>query len=88
MGEFNTAMSFLKVLGKSFCDAGQQDIVTEAGLEAVGSIIGVINGHHYNRSIQTIKVVFEALEQLQFQAYCHSLSPWRQGKKLRNGVNI
>ena len=43
LGEFHIAMSFLKVLGKRFCDAGLQNVVIEAGLVAVGSINSVMN---------------------------------------------
>ena len=61
LGEFHTAMSFLKVIGKRFCDAGLQDIMVESGIVAVGSVNGVMSGHHYNGSCRAHKLVYEAL---------------------------
>ena len=54
-------MAYLAILGKSFKDAGLSYIMVESGLVAVGSINGVMNGKHYNHSIQAHKLVFEAL---------------------------
>lgn len=45
-------MSYLGILGKCFGDAGLQDILIESEVVALGSINGVINGHHYNHSMR------------------------------------
>ena len=45
----------------------------QSELVAVGSINGVMNGKHYNRTIPTHKVMFEALTRLLFDIYMQSL---------------
>jgi hypothetical protein len=67
-------MSFLSVIGKRFGDAGLRDIAIESGLVAEGSINGVLSGHHYNRSINTMKVMYEAMERLHFSSFLDSLN--------------
>jgi hypothetical protein len=42
---------------------------------AAGSINGVMSGKHYNRSVRSHKVVYEALIRLLFQHYLESLTP-------------
>ena len=74
LGEFHAIMSFLSVIGKRFGDAGLRDIAIESGLVAEGSINGVLSGHHYNRSINTMKVMYEAMERLHFSSFLDSLN--------------
>jgi hypothetical protein len=73
MGEFHTCMSFMSMIGKRFKDAGLQDILIESEVVAQGSINGVMNGHHYNRSIRAHKLMFEALQRLRFEKFLESL---------------
>ncbi|KAG8187105.1 hypothetical protein JTE90_004851 [Oedothorax gibbosus] len=61
LGEFHIVMSFLGLLGKRFKDAGLASIMVESGIVAEGSVSGVLNGKHYNRSIRCYKTMFEAL---------------------------
>ena len=74
LGEFHAAMSFLSVIGKRFGEAGLKDIVIESGIVAEGSINGVLSGHHYNRSINTMKVMYEAMERLRISSFLESQS--------------
>jgi hypothetical protein len=74
LGEFHAIMSFLSVIGKRFGDAGLRDIAIESGLVAEGSINGVLVGHHYNRSINTMKMMYGAMERLRFSSFLDSLS--------------
>lgn len=75
LGEFHTCMSFLSVLGKRFGDAGLQDILIESEVVAPGSINGVINGHHYNRSMRAHKLLYESLQRIRFTTFLDSLPP-------------
>ena len=50
-----------------------QDILIESELVAVGSINGVMSGKHYNRSVRSHKVVYEALLRLLFESYMNQL---------------
>ena len=51
-----------------------QDILIESELVAPGSVNGVLSGKHYNRSVRSHKVIFEALSRLLFQSYFDSIS--------------
>lgn len=46
-------MAYLACIVKSFRGAGFEDVITEAEVVAAGSVEGVMNGHHYNRSMRT-----------------------------------
>jgi hypothetical protein len=50
-----------------------QDLLVEADLVAAGSLKGVMTGKHYNRSLRTHKVIYEAMMRLLFNSYLHSL---------------
>ncbi len=67
-------MTTLACVGKRFGDAGLQDIPIESEVVASGSIYGVINGHHYNQSIRSHKLLSEALQKLSLQSFSDSLS--------------
>ena len=73
LGAFHTAMSLLACIGKRFRDAGLEDIMIESGIVAQGSINGVMNGHHYNRSMRSHKCVMEALQRLRWQVFLNTL---------------
>ncbi|KAK6168598.1 hypothetical protein SNE40_019797 [Patella caerulea] len=73
LGEFHTTMAFLAIIGKVYKDAGLQDILIESDVVAQGSINGVINGHHYNRSLRAHKLLYEALQRLRFSVFLDSL---------------
>ena len=75
LGEFHTCMSYLSILGKRFGDAGLQDILIESEVVAPGSINGVINGHHYNRSMRAHKLLYESLQRIRFISFLDSLPP-------------
>ena len=52
IGTFHTICVALAILGKRFGDSGLKDIFIEAQIVAEGSISGVIDGKHYNRSVR------------------------------------
>lgn len=45
----------------------------EADLVAEGSVKGVLTGKHYNRSLRTHKVVYEAMMSILFRSFLESL---------------
>lgn len=69
MGEFHTCMTFLGTIGKMFKHAGLEDLLIESGTVAGGSINGVMNGHMYNRSIRSHKILYEALSRMQLDFF-------------------
>ncbi|XDV11366.1 hypothetical protein PO909_000329 [Leuciscus waleckii] len=87
LGEFHTAMSFMAVIGKRFKEAGLQDMLIESNVVAVGSINGVISGHHYNRSIRAHKLLFEAMHILRLRSFLQSL-PEQQHTSLRQDFHL
>ncbi|PIK44379.1 hypothetical protein BSL78_18773 [Apostichopus japonicus] len=73
LGMFHTKMAYLACIGKRYKDAGLSDILIESGVIALGSINGVMNGHHYNRSMRAHKLMHDALRNLQWEAYIESV---------------
>ncbi|CAC5401974.1 unnamed protein product [Mytilus coruscus] len=69
MGAFHTACAFIAVIGKRFGDAGLGDLLLESGVIGSGSLTGVFEGKHYNRALRLHKIVFEAFEQLRWEAF-------------------
>ena len=74
LGEFHVIMSFLKVIGKQFKDGGLQDVLIESNVIAVGSVNGVLTGKHYNRSLRSMKIVYEAIYHVVIAAQLDSVS--------------
>ena len=50
----------------------------ESDLVALGSVTGVLTGKHYNQSVRSHKVIYEALMQLLFQSFIETQSPEKQ----------
>lgn len=73
LGEFHTVMCFLSTIGKRFAMSGLEDILVESEVVAQGSIKGILNGHMYNRSVRSHKLLFEALSRMQFMSFLESL---------------
>ena len=48
-------------------------MLIESGLVSEGSITGVLSGKHYNRSIASHKIIYEALQRLRFEAFVETL---------------
>ena len=48
-------------------------MLIESGLVSEGSIKGVMSGKHYNRAVRSHKMMYEALERLQFEAFMDTL---------------
>lgn len=48
-------------------------MLIESGLVSEGSIAGVLSGKHYNRSITSHKILYEALQRLRFEAFMETL---------------
>ncbi|XP_028395413.1 uncharacterized protein LOC114519473 [Dendronephthya gigantea] len=74
LGEFHVIMSFLGVIGKRFQDGGLRDILIESNIIAKGSVNGVLSGKHYNRSIRSMKIIYEAIYRLVITAFLDSMS--------------
>ena len=54
----------------------------ESDLVALGSVTGVFTGKHYNRSVRSHKVIYEALMRLLFQSLIGTQSPEEQENTL------
>jgi hypothetical protein len=74
LGEFHVIMCFLGIIGKRFQDGGLRDILIESNIVAEGSINGVLSGKHYNRSIRSMKIVYEAIYRLVITAFLDFMS--------------
>ena len=58
----------------------------ESEVVAQGSINGVLNSHHYNRSLRTHKYVYKSLQRLRFQAFMETL-PEEDAKEYTNIIH-
>lgn len=74
LGGFYIILAMLACIGKRFRDAGLENIMIESSIVAHGSINGVMNGHHYNRSIRAHKCVMEAMQRIPWELYLNTLS--------------
>lgn len=74
LGEFHVIMCFPGVIGKRFQDGGLSNILIESNIVAEGSINGVLSGKHYNRSIRSMKIVYEAIYRLVITAFLDFMS--------------
>ena len=72
LGSFHMICNFIGILGKRFQDAGLKDLCIEAGIVAEGSVIAVMEGRHYNRSVRTHKYIYEGLLRLVWEGFL----PW------------
>ena len=65
MGSFHIICTFLAVLGES----GLPDLLIESRLVGSGSVNGVLQGKHYNRTLRTHKVSTFVLFQFVLSSY-------------------
>ena len=72
MGVFHTCCTLLAIIGKRFQDAGLRDMAIESGVEAEGSLSGVMDGRRYNRGVRFHKLMYEALMRLVWKGF----RPW------------
>lgn len=54
----------------------------ESDRVALGSVTGVLTGKHYNRSVRSHEVIYEALMRLLFQSFIETQSPEEQENTL------
>ena len=64
LGMFHMLMMFLGIIRKRFKDAGLRDVLIQIQILAEGSVYNVLDGQMYNRSVQSCKLVYEALNRL------------------------
>ena len=69
LGAFHLACLFLGIIGKSFRNAGLEDILIESDVIAAGSVNGELEGKHYNRGIRMHKLVMEALFPIKWKKF-------------------
>lgn len=69
LGVFHTLCTMLGIIGKRFQDAGLRDLYIESGVIAEGSVLGVLSGRQYNRSVRCVKLVYEAFLQLAWKDF-------------------
>ncbi|KAK3742892.1 hypothetical protein RRG08_061489 [Elysia crispata] len=69
LGVFHTVLSYLGALGKLMKGSGFEDIITEAGLCASGSLDKMMNGKHNNRALRVHTIMLEALERFLFTSF-------------------
>ena len=83
LGAFHTAMTFIAVIGKRYGSAGLRDILIESDVIAEGSVDQVLNGRQYNRAINALKIVMEAMWRVRWAGFLQWLAE-AQGTATRN----
>ena len=69
IGSFHTTMAYLKMIGKKMTGSGFEDILIEAELISSGSLKGVMNGKHFERSMHCHKIMYESLHRLLLEKF-------------------
>lgn len=59
----------MSIIGKVFGDAGLRDIAVESGVIAEGSIMKLMQGRHYNRSVRFHKIMYEPLMKIAWESF-------------------
>lgn len=54
-------LMYLGIIGKRFKDAGLRDVLIQIQILAEGSVDKALAGKTYNASVQSLKLVYEAL---------------------------
>ena len=79
LGEFYICMSFLSVIGKRFVDSELAEIILEAGTVVQRSLLGVMKGRHYNRSVRVEEIKTKALRRKLLSTFMYP--EWRRKNK-------
>ncbi|KAJ4942764.1 hypothetical protein JOQ06_005278, partial [Pogonophryne albipinna] len=58
-----------------FAETLSKDALVDMLPDSSGSINGVLNGHHYNRSMRAHKLLYESLQRIRFITFMDSLPP-------------
>ena len=66
IGTFHLVCSYLKMVGRKMAGTGFDDVLIEVGLITCISLMEVMPGKNYVRSLHCHKIVDEALERLLF----------------------
>ena len=70
MGGFPVSMTFIAVIGRRYASAGMRDVLIEADILACGSVDQVLNRRHYNRTIYSLKPMFQIIAGMRHQQTC------------------
>ena len=58
---FHTQLNFIKVIGHFMAGSGLKDILVENGVYGENTVLNILHGKQWNRTIRAHKLVFEAL---------------------------
>lgn len=72
MEVFHTIASYLGTVGKYVTGSGFEEVLIESAICASGSIVKVLSGKHFNRSIRVHKIMVEALERMLLDVFTSS----------------
>ena len=64
LGGFHTALAFISVIGKRYEESGLEDLLIESGVYELNSVVRIMNGKTYNKSVRALKLLIEAFSRL------------------------
>lgn len=73
LGSFHILLSFFKGIGKLIADSGGPFVLNETGILAQGSLLGFLQGKHYNRCKRIHPIFSTALETLHLMVFLATL---------------
>ena len=87
MGAFHMEIAFFGAVGTFIEDSGIENILTNAGILAGGSVVGFLKGKHYNRCVRVHNLLATSLEFKLFQKFLCGVSEEEQSS-LRDLLEI
>ena len=73
LGSFHILLSYFKAIGKLIDNSGGPFVLTETGIIAQGSLLGFLQGKHYNRCKRIHPIFSVALESLHFKSFLKTI---------------
>ena len=94
LGNFHLEMAFYGAVGTNINESGAEHLLTESGILAEGSLMGVIRGKHYNRCVRIHDILALAMERKLYERFQLILLPEKLDeikyilKDMPNDVNL
>ena len=74
LGGFHTALAFISVIGKRYEESGLEDLLIESGVYGLNSVVRIMNGKTYNKSVRALKLLIEAFSRLMIHSLVSKLT--------------
>ncbi len=69
LGPFHTQCTYIACIGRIWSSGGLRDLLVDSDVYAVATVDQMLLGKQFNRAIHGLTLVYEALMQVQIQAF-------------------